>query len=253
MITISKNWDELKVILSSKKLLLQFYEENNTYKLVAIDGILIYLCDIQQKDGCPKVAEFETYYKSYSNKPYTSYAKEGKPSVIASSRPNETQTCFTTRGDDLYTGSIGQGTRMDWDFSNELGSIDAPSGYKRKRIELQFIDPIWLKEGTLYYFNKLKGSYGDCYLVCPDGGWYPLNDGTLVQTSEDTQFVHYVIEHPMQDSVPMGDELNTEETQENALPAYYKLVIEITVPEADSSSNGCIEFELYRYRTMNLP
>ena len=254
MIIISKDWPCFKQQVISKNLFIQYYEEINTYKLIAIDGpVLVYTCDIYQDSQNAECLDFENNYKSYCNKAMSAYAKEGKPSIVASSRPIGTQTCFTTGGDDLVTGDVGLGSRLSWDFSDNVGSIDAPDGFKRKRLEAQFIDPIWIKEGTLYYFNKLKGSYGDCYLTCPAGGWYPLNDDTLVQASEDTPFVHYVIGHPMQDSVPMGDELNTEETQEDPLPAYYKLVLEITVPIADNLSNGCVEFELYRLRTMSLP
>jgi hypothetical protein len=141
---------------------------------------------------------------------------------------------------------------MEWDFSNSDDQVTPPTGYKRKRMDLTFIDPIYIKEGTLYFHNAPKGCYGDCYVICPTGGWYYTNAGALVQAAEPTNILHYVNKHPMQGSVPMGDELNTEETQINPILPGYILRIEVTTPDSDVTSNGVVEFESFRGRTVIL-
>jgi len=173
---------------------------------------------------------------------------EGKPYVRAESRPICCTTYFTTCGDN---GAIGNGKRFAWDFSNSDDDITPPTGYKRKRIEFHFIDIFYMKEGTVYYHNKLKGSYFDQYVVCPAGYYYYKNDGTPALAAEDTIISHYVIKHPMQGSVPMGDELNSESCS-SGIPSYYKFWIDVTVPDTDILSNGIIEVEAYRDRTVIL-
>lgn len=176
------------------------------------------------------------------------YDSEGKPYVRAESRPINCTTYFTTCADN---GSIGNGKRFAWDFSNTDDDITAPSGCKKKRLEFSFIDTVWMKEGTVYYKNALKGSYFDQYIVCPTGYYYYKNDGTIALAAEDTVVSHYVIKHPMQGDVPMGDELNSESCS-GGIPSYYKFRIEIVVPDTDSTSNGVIEIEMYRERTVIL-
>ena len=88
--------------------------------------------------------------------------------------------------------------------------------------------------------------------MCPAGQYYVDNNKVPVQASVDTPIVHYVIRHPLQGTVPMGDELNTE-TCSDELPNNYKFWVEVTVPEADVISNGVISLELYRRRTTILP
>ena len=250
MITLSKNWTEVKALIEERSLPIQYYEENGYYKLIIVDNILVFTCDIYKENPSSDLTEFETYYKSTANKPLTSYSQEGKPNVIASSRPNNTETYFTTCGDGVST--IGDGKRMEWDFSNSDDEVTAPTGFKRKRIDLTFIDPIWIKEGTVYFHNAPKGCYGDFFVVCPTGGYYIKNDGSYAQASEPTIIYRYVNKHPMQGSVPMGDELNTEETQINPILPGYTLRIEVTTPESDVTSNGVIEFESFRARTVIL-
>ena len=192
--------------------------------------------------------DFETNYKAGANKTILQRDIEGKIYVRSESRPVDATTYFTTCGDN---GNIGNGKRFAWDFSNTDDDITAPSGYKRKRIEFHFIDTFYMKEGTVYYFNKLKGSYFDQYVICPAGYYYYKNDGTPGYAAVDTIVSHYVIKHPMQGDVPMGDELNSE-TCSSGIPSYYKFWIEVTVPDTDITSNGVIEVEAYRDRTVIL-
>lgn len=179
----------------------------------------------------------------------------GKQYVRAESRPLDCTTCFTTCGDtDGANPNIGAGPRMAWDASVASGWVDdqsgAPEGMKQFSVTLQFCDSIWLKEGTIYYMDCDKGSYIDMEVLCPNGGYY-MYLGQLYQntTGNDLAVDHYLFKHPLQDNVPMGDEVNTE-TCSQELPSYLKFKMTVTVPEADVTSYGYMEMELYRRRTV---
>jgi hypothetical protein len=252
MFTETMTWTDFKALATEKGLqtLMQYVTKGNDYKIFFIDGQVQFICFVDNSTVNADRTDFETNYKPNANKPLSSYSQEGKPNVIASSRPNNTETYFTTCGDGVAT--IGDGKRMEWDFSNSDDEVTAPSGFKRKRMDLTFIDSIYVKEGTVYFHNAPKGCYGDFYIVCPTGGWYYTNAGALIQAAEPTIIYHYVNKHPMQGSVPMGDELNTEETQVDPILPGYILRIEVTTPDSDVTSNGVVEFESFRGRTVIL-
>ncbi|MHA1304499.1 MAG: hypothetical protein ACTSPI_12450, partial [Candidatus Heimdallarchaeaceae archaeon] len=126
--------------------------------------------------------------------------------------------------------------------------IQAPQGYKRKRIEFKFLDPIYIKEGAVYFHNSLKGSYLSLHVVCPAGAYYIDNNGAPHQATEDVIISTYVNYHFFQGTCAMGDELNTESCSVE-IPNYYKYWLEVTVPEVDAESNGYVSIELYRKRT----
>jgi len=183
---------------------------------------------------------------------------DNKPFVRAESRPLDCTTCFTSCGDFLATGSIpnaiGGGNRLDWDASiSEQWTTDgAPSGFKQRKVEVQFCDSVWIKEGTFYYMNVLKGSYLDMEVICPHGGYY-MYLGEIQQnlTGSDLVVEHYIYKAGMQGDCPMGDELNTE-TCSQELPSYLKFRLTITIPVSDTESNGSLLLELYRKRTVIL-
>jgi hypothetical protein len=184
----------------------------------------------------------------------TSLDPSGKLYTRAESRPLDCTTCFTTCGDtDGANPVIGAGPRLAWDASS-VGWVDdengAPDGMKQISVTIQFCDSIWLKEGTIYYMDCDKGSYIDMEVLCPNGGYY-MYLGQVYQntTGNDLAVDHYLFRHPMQDNVPMGDELNTE-TCSQELPSYLKFKLTVTVPEADVTSYGYMEVELYRRRTV---
>jgi hypothetical protein len=151
------------------------------------------------------------------------------------------------------TSTIGDGKELKWDFSNSTDDITSgvPSGYKRKRLEFSFIDPIYIKEGTLYWKDKLFGSYVDLYVVCKDTKYYLKNDGTPAQASGDTPVAHYLNHHFVMGDNVLGDELNTEAASDQ-ISTDFKFWLEITVPDTDSTSKGFAELELYRTRTVIL-
>jgi len=203
----------------------------------------------------------------YKRKPKKYKSLDGRDLVRSDSRPKDYITNFTMRGDSL-TG-IGDGKILKWDFSNDDDDITAPTGYKRKRLEVGFSEKVYIKEGTLYFFETPHGAYVDMKIVCKTGGYYADPNGTIpgsvlgldpekmyTQATADTPVIHYVNNHFIQGNVPMGDELNTEGASEEGLPPQqygYVIWVEITTPDTDSISNGCAELELYRPRTVLLP
>ena len=185
----------------------------------------------------------------------TSLDASGKLYTRSESRPLDCTTVFTTCGDtNGGTPNIGAGPRLAWDASVSAGWVDdqngAPDGMKQFSVIIQFCDSIWLKEGSLYYMNCMKGSYADMTVLCPNGGYY-MYLGQVYQntTGDDLTVDHYLMKHPLQDSVPMGDELNTE-TCSQELPSYLKFKWTITVPESDATSYGYMELEMYRRRSV---
>lgn len=195
--------------------------------------------------------------KSSKNVPKKPKAIDGRPIVRADSRPEDASTYFSMRGD---SGSaIGDGTVIKWDFANDddlvtdsIGNA-IPSGMKRKRLQLSFVDPIRIKEGTMYWKNAPFGAHIDFWIICPDGEYYLNRDGSPAQASGDTPIVHYVNHHLIMDDCPMGDELNTEAANENPIPPNYELWVHITIDENNAACKGFGELEIYRTRTHLLP
>lgn len=177
---------------------------------------------------------------------------DNKEIVRADSRPSGTNTYFTCSGDNA---TIGGGKKLFWDFSNSDDdvSVGVPIGFKRKAIDISFSENVYMKEGSFYFFDALKGSYGSMLVICPVGNYYYDHNGIPQLAAEDVPLVRFVNEHFFTGSCPMGDELNTEGAQENPIPPNYKLRIEITVSDTDNLSYGWVSLELYRARTILLP
>ena len=193
---------------------------------------------------------------------------DGRPIVRADTRPLDTSTYFTMAGD--TASSIGDGTPLIWDFSNdddtyECSYYPTPDGYKTKHIELTFIDPIYLKDGALYFFDVPWGAYCDMQVVVPAGNYYPNDNGSIPAAAlglpgtqmysyaaTDTVYVAYVNKHRMYGDCPMGDELNAEGAAVDAVPVGWKLVGHITTVSGDNTSKGYASFECYRHRTVLL-
>lgn len=167
------------------------------------------------------------------------YDEDGKRYVRAESRPIDKTTFFTMAGD--TQSEIGDGQELRWDFSNDDNDI-TPSGvdYKRKQIDFTFNDEVNLKEGTIYFFDKIWGSYIDLYIIAPAGVYDPENE---------TPIGHFVNKHFMCGTNNLGDELNTEAASQN-IPAGFIFRLEITVPNTDTSSKGYVSVEIYRPNTV---
>jgi hypothetical protein len=236
MLRLSLTWNQMKSFLASKKLLLQNIDSDDSYQLIAFDGPLCYECTILKVSPVSnEQMEFESSYKSGTNKNLVPIDEYGKLHTRAESRPPDRTTQFTTRGDSTTLGR-NKGKRLDFDFENMTDDVEAPQGFKRKRMDISFIEVIRIKEGTFYFHNAPKGSYFDVYIYHPN--------------SAVGQLEHYVVEHPAQGSVPMGDEINTEAAS-GEIPAGLILRLEVTTPSAVNEPffNGCVEIEVYRQYT----
>ena len=192
---------------------------------------------------------------------------DGRPVVRADTRPLETQTYFTMGGDS--TSIIGDGIQLIWDFSNDDDSYDGPevpSGYKAKQILCSFCCPVYLKDGSIYFFNAPWGQYMNMDIIVPHGSYYPHPDGsipasalglpgtkTYTQASENVVFQTYVQKHRVYGDCPMGDELNAEGAAVDPLPVGWYLRGLIMTPDSDVLSKGFASMEMYRCHTVLLP
>lgn len=257
MKNVDLTYTVFKSLTTSKNLLRQYSETPTQYNLFAVEAGCVSWESTVLKDGGADVTDFEASIKPTANAKITLLNQintdysGGRPVIRSESRPSSTVTYFSTRGDS--SSAVGDGTTFEWDFSNNTNDVSAPSGFKRKQINVTFKDSIYVKEGTLYFHNGVKGSYLDFYILCPNGAYYLNRSGAPAQASGDVIIEHYLNHHPIQGSVPMGDELNTEAATVNAVPAGYIFRLEITVPDTDSTSNGVAELEIYRSRTYLLP
>jgi len=193
---------------------------------------------------------------------------DGRPIIRSDTRPLNTSTYFTMEGD-KDAESIGEGKELRWDFSNDddlyTGS-EIPSGYKAKEIKISFSCPVYLKDGTVYFFDAPFGSHIYMDIVVPSGAYYPNPAGSIPaymlglsgnkmysQATEDTLFQRYLAKHFIYGDCPMGDELNAEGAAVEALPIGWYIRGLIVTPESDNQSKGYASLEMYRCHTQVLP
>jgi len=192
---------------------------------------------------------------------------DGVPIVRADSRPLNTEVYFTMCGDS--TG-IGDGVEFVWDFSNNdnefVDPLWVPSGYKAKKLTANFNCPIWMKDGTMYFFDAPWGQHISMFVGVPAGNYYPnpagdipasalglTTGGMYSYASEDTPYSSYVMKHRMYGNCPMGDELNAEGASLYPIPTGWNLCGVIITPESDIISKGYASLEMYRCHTVLLP
>jgi hypothetical protein len=184
---------------------------------------------------------------------------EGKQFVRAESRPLTCTTCFTTVGDG---SGVLDGEKLEWDASITTEgywvtqaphpSMIIPDGFKLHLAVITYRDSIWIKEGTVYYMDCLKGSYFCMGALVPHMHPFMYKGAVYINiTGGDLLVDKYINKHPLQGNVPMGDELNTESCSQE-LPSYVKYMIGVFVPIEDNQSYGCFELEIYRQRTVDL-
>ncbi len=192
---------------------------------------------------------------------------DGRPIVRSDTRPLNTETYFTSAGDD--STSIGGGVHLEWDFSNDdnlYTGPEVPSGMKCKQILMTFACPVHLKDGSLYFFDAPWGSYLDMDIVVPAGSYYPHPTGSIPASalglpgngkyeyaSINTPIQKYVNKHHMYGNCPMGDELNAEGAAVNGVPIGWYVRGLIYVPSSDVTCKGFGSLEMYRCHTCLLP
>jgi len=226
---------------------------NNTHTIISGS---ISIIDVQIDDG-PRMVD------------------DGRPIVRADTRPLGTQTYFTMRGDDLDNGTFGDGQDFRWDFSNDDNPYDPSlvengptiaSGFKAKRIDLSFTDPVYLKDGDMYFFDAPWGAYGNMYITVPSGNYYPNPNGTIPAyilglsgddmysyATKDVFYACYVNSHFMYGDCPMGNELNAEGSQTDPVPSGWYLTALLFAPEDNTTFKGFSLFEMYRQTLGPLP
>lgn len=192
--------------------------------------------------------------------------EDGRPLIRSDTRPLDTQTYFTMAGDN---DTIGRGKELRWDFSNDddLYDVDdtengptVASGFKCKRIDLVFTDPVYLKDGAIYFFDASWGAFGEMCVVVPAGNYYPNPNGSIPAAAlglsgedmysyatKDVFYARYCNKHFMYGSCPMGDELNAEGCQVDPVPTGWLLTAMVMVPESDTECKGYASFEMYRH------
>ena len=187
---------------------------------------------------------------------------DGKEVIKAESRPPGMQTSFTMSGDNLI---FGDGTKMVWDFSNndDIVSSDStslilfnnplPSGHKRKLLRIKFNDPVYIKEGSLYFYDAPFGFYVDMSVVCPINNYYRDRSGQIQLATNNVVVSHYVNHYRVCGTCTCGHTMLAETCQELAIPTNYEVWAEITTLIDDNISKGFGCFTLYRGRTAILP
>lgn len=199
---------------------------------------------------------------------------DGRLVVRPESRPLNHRTYFTTTGDHPTTHKFGTGKSVRWDFSNEddtynpdeyMNGPTVASGYKAKLINIQFNDPIYIKDGTMYFYEAPWGCYVSMYVTVPSGNYYPNPFGHIPAAAlgltgtnmydyaeKNVLYACYLNKQYMYTSCPMGDELNAEGCQVNALPTGWYVTTLIVTPESDNVSKGYGSLEMFRTADLTL-
>jgi len=240
-------WIDFKTLINNYGAKHMEIQTTSSYYLTIIANNIVFSCELN-KDASVETVDYETNYHGTAKTSVFNNAN-GKMGVVSSSRPPNTKTCFTMRGDSETT--IGEGQLAAWDFSNNYNDVTAYPGRKKKHVDISFKEEVWIKEGCVYFHNAKKTTFCNMDIICPVGGYIKLPSGEIVGPMPVEQNVsRYVLHHLIQGTCPMGDELNTEEAQENALPVGYLIRLEIDAPDTDNDSNGYVSFELYRKETI---
>lgn len=174
----------------------------------------------------------------------------GRPIVRPDSRPAGTTPAFIGCGDG---DGIFDGKDIFWDFSNNDDIVTTVSGYKKKVLDFAFNDNVWIKDGTRYFFDAIKGSYNNILVICTSGSYYYDRDSVPHLATEDVEISRYIYHCFLSGSCSCGDEFNNEGVGQSPLPPGYVLRVEVIVPDSDNCSYGWANLELYRERSCLLP
>lgn len=198
---------------------------------------------------------------------------DGRPIVRSDTRPLGTQTYFTVYGDSA--SGIGDGAALAWDFSNDDDMYDPatvengpsiPDGYKAKIIHITFNDPIYSKDGAIYFFDAPWGAHVTLYVTVPSGNYYPNNAGSIpaaalglsgdqmyAYATHDVFYGCYVNKQRITGTCVFGDELNSEGSSVDPIPSGWYVTGLIFTTSDDTVSKGYGSFEVYRKRSVLLP
>jgi len=196
----------------------------------------------------------------------TSSDSLGRWIVRVDSRRKSWDTAFQGSGDDVQNMKEGEGAPFLFDFSapiddNRWVNEDVPVGYKQQSIKWNFMDPVYVKEGSVYFFSMPKGSYIDFYVGVTQGYPYDIkipdenyNITRILKTCTVPylRFAHWAMHLYLEGSCPMGDELNTESAAEVLAYPFHVFECVVTVPEVTGwqDAHGHWVIELYKPRTV---
>lgn len=202
---------------------------------------------------------------------------DGREIIRADSRPTDTETYFSGRGD--TASGIGDGAQMIWDFSDSntvFYTYDPTSngprydGFDVAQIDITYTDPIYIKEGAIYFYDAPWQSFIAMLVVVPAGNYYPNPYGPIPASAlglsgvdmyaysySDVYYTHYTNMHHMYGSCPMGDELNSEGCSMNSMPPGWLIRVLVGAPTGEGAGDppfrGYAYLEMYRERTVVLP
>jgi len=202
---------------------------------------------------------------------------DGREIIRADSRPTDTETYFSGRGD--TASGIGDGATMIWDFSDSntvFYTYDPTSngpkydGYDVAQMDIAYVDNIYIKEGGIYFFDAPWKSFIDMIITVPAGSYYPNPYGQIPAAAlgltgismyayaySDVYYTHYTNTHHMYQSCPMGDELNSEGCSMNPMPPGWIIRVLVGTPTGEGAGDppfrGYAYLEMYRKRTVILP
>ena len=260
------------VVVSGTTDLLEYFSSE---EIARSDDLLMYLAETSLviNNGERDLSPGEAIRYVSLHKHINPLAPDGREIIRADSRPIDTQTYFTMIGDSDI--GIGDGGEFMWDFSNDDGMYDpddvengltVASGIKAKRMDMKFNDPVYTKDGAIYFFDAPWGCYCTMFITVPAGNYYPnpagsipaaalglTSTGMYAYATKDVFYGSFIRKHYVCGTCPMGDELNAEGSQINPTPIGWYITGLVFTQESDNVSKGFASLELYRKRSLLLP
>jgi hypothetical protein len=141
---------------------------------------------------------------------------------------------------DYDYAEMDAGTEASWDF--------AASATTPKTFDLQFCDPVHIKDGKLFFMQGDKGCKLDVYVVCPQNHYYLDNNNSVKQAAGGEVIIdHFVVNQIADGDCPMGIDFIVE-ARSRSIPNNY--IIRFVVESGGSTTfRGSIDLELNRQRT----
>jgi hypothetical protein len=204
---------------------------------------------------------FTTYHKlqaiDFLRGTPTQVGRDGKPILTASDRPQFTVWNTTNCGDNLVLGTRGGGETMDFEV--------APGTSQSK--DFQFIENVYLKEGTAWFSSPHKDCALSILIVCPAGipfpaapaynGNFDLVDNTWVPNATNTgayfilateTVLHRFINHLW--LTPWEHMVNIKAPECDVLPSPYILRMVLTNTDTTGTLEARVNIMGYRPRTI---
>ena len=187
----------------------------------------------------------------------TQMTSDGKQIITASDRPANNYRYYTSRGDNMTTGKIGEGPHMTfWVPPGEMQSVD-----------VQFVQDCYAKDGQAHYYGVEDHCHVEVQIICPAGVPFPAPTGNgnydLVGTTwtpnitntgkyyilgTETPVFRFVNMYPLMKDAHLA---YIESAEPQFLPTPY--IIRTTVHNTNTTNHirVCFVFGMYRPVTIN--